>query len=264
MRHIRGPGLLFGCAGLCLLLGAWHLSTAGTGLAASGQAPTAPGALVEAPNPPAGGWTYLVIEDFEGAFSGATWTLSGDPAWGRESYKPHTGSWSGYCAGSGDHAVDPPGPYPNGMRTSMVYGPFDLSNAWDAELLFYHWNKLDSVQDRLVWGASRSGLVFWGRAASGDSEGWQHVNFDLTDAPVLGDLRGEPEVWIGFFFRSDDSLTDEGAYLDDITLGVLEAPGGLKRAYLPLVVAGHQLHGRLVGVDATPRRTCREESASTR
>ena len=34
----------------------------------------------------------------------------------------------------------------------------------------------------------------------------------------LGDLRGQSSVWIGFYFHSDFIITDEGTFLDDITI----------------------------------------------
>jgi len=45
------------------------------------------------------------------------------------------------------------------------------------------------------------------------------VNFDLTNVYELGNLTGQPEVWIAFVFTSDSFVTyPEGAYVDDIVL----------------------------------------------
>jgi len=96
--------------------------------------------------PVAGVWMNIMSEDFEGSFPGTTWVRYGDPVWGKKSYKPHSGSWSGYCAGEGVGAVDPPGPYPHNMTAWMIYGPFDLSEASKAEVLFYRWNKLEGTK----------------------------------------------------------------------------------------------------------------------
>jgi len=182
--------------------------------------PKAPGeiALPEA----AAGWTNIMTEGFEGAFPGSTWTLYGDPTWDDTSYRAHSGSWSGYCADGGSNRVNPPGPYPNNMNAWMVYGPFSLSDATDAELLFYHWTKTELTYDYLFFGASINGSDFYGTRKSGDwvssCGGWCEENFDLTNVYTLGDLRGKPQVWIGFKFGSDSSVTYEGTYLDDITL----------------------------------------------
>jgi hypothetical protein len=54
---------------------------------------------------------------------------------------------------------------------------------------------------------------------SGNSNGWQHRSFDLTDVPTLGDLTGQSQVWVAFIFRSDsDTNVFQGAFLDDIAL----------------------------------------------
>jgi hypothetical protein len=166
----------------------------------------------------ASGWSEIMTEDFEGAFPGTKWTLYGDPTWGKESYRPHIGTWSGYCAGGGTQAVDPPGPYPPDMSGWMIYGPFDLTEASDAELLFNAWYRSTSGNDKLFSSASTDGSNFYGISRWGNSGGWKSVNFDLTDVHVLGDLTGQSAVWIAFRFSSDGSGTDEGAYVDDITL----------------------------------------------
>jgi hypothetical protein len=204
------------------------------------QDPNAPGTIhrdAESSAGPANGWTNILTENFEGDFPGATWALLGDPTWGKESHRAHNGSSSAYCAAGGASAVAAPGPYPNDMDAWMIYGPFDLSDASDAELLFYRWNKSEPENDGLIWGASTNGSNYYGRGARGDSGGWQSVIFDLKDVYTLGDVTGEPEVWIGFYFESDESTTDEGAYVDDIVLRkVVDAPAEEAYVYLPLVV----------------------------
>jgi len=166
-------------------------------------------------------WTTLMHEDFEGSFPGGTWSLSGDPTWGKETYRSASGGASGYCAGGGSHAVDPPGPYLNDMDSRMAYGPFDLSNATDAELLFYHWTQTEYDYDYFWVVASIDGKNWWGAAWTGDwaSEcGWCQDSLDLTDVYHLGNLAGQPQVWIAFAFESDSSGVYEGTYVDDVTL----------------------------------------------
>lgn len=177
--------------------------------------------------PPVGaqGWMSLMTEGFEGAFPGTGWTLYGDPTWGRESYRRHNGSWSGYCAGGGTNAVNPPGPYPDDMNAWMVYGPFDLSSATDAEVLFYHWTETQEDYDGFGVVASTDFEDWWGYRWSGDlageCSGWCEYNFDLTNVGDLGNLCGQPEVWVAFSFKSDSSVTYEGTYVDDVVLQAL-------------------------------------------
>ena len=163
------------------------------------------------------GWTTIMTEDFEGAFPGSKWTLYGDPTWDDDDYKPHTGGWSGWCAGS---AYDPEFYYyPNNMNAWMVYGPFDLSDATDAELNFYDWLKTEANYDYFKYLASiDGGTWYYGWQVSGNSGGWEYRSFDLTNVPTLGNLCGQPEVWIAFLFTSDGSITDQGVFIDDVEL----------------------------------------------
>ena len=174
-----------------------------------------------------GDWINIMTEDFEGTFPGSWLVLDGingygEYYWGKRNCRPHSGSYSGWAVGGG---ADGSGLscgtyYPEYTKPWMVYGPFDLSDATDAELLFWYWLYSESnYYDYLFWGASIDGSSFYGNIVSGDSGGWNHVNFDLTDVYILGDLRGQPQVWIGFTFYSDETITYlEGAYLDDIVL----------------------------------------------
>jgi predicted secreted protein len=170
------------------------------------------------------GWTNIMTEDFEGEFPGATWTLNGNPTWDDTSYRAHSGNWSGYCAKGGSNGVNPPGPYVNNMGAWMIYGPFDLSNATDAELLFYHWTKIEGEGYDKFWVVAWDGIdeYWWGHWWSGDwatqCGGWCEYNFDLTNVGGLGNLCGQPEVWVAFVFESDWSVTYEGTYVDDIVL----------------------------------------------
>lgn len=109
--------------------------------------------------------------------------------------------------------------YPNYAYSVLVYGPFSLSDAIDADLLFYRWSKTELDYDELFWGASLDGNSYYGSAVSGDWSAWKSQEFDLTNVYTLGNLCGQPAVWIGFFFVSDVSITyPEGVYLDSIVL----------------------------------------------
>ena len=158
----------------------------------------------------------------------------GDPTWSAERGKSRHGTWSAYSAGGGDQSVEPPGPYPDRMQAWMIFGPFDLSQATAAELEFYYWTQLGPRQDRLFWGVS-SGDIYCGESYGGDSGGWRHAKLDLSKA--YGGFLGQPQVWIGFEFRSDESAAGEGAYIDHVTLRVRnEAPALPVQVYVPLTV----------------------------
>ncbi len=172
------------------------------------------------------GWTDIMTEDFEGSFPGS-WSVfdnisgSGEYLWGKRDCRPHSGSYSGWAVGGGPDgaSLSCGANYPLNTKPWMIYGPFDLSSASDAELIFWYWHFTETVYDKLFWGASINGTNFYGVSSSGDSGGWNERNFDLTNVYYLGDLTGRPQVWIAFVFTSDLNLTyPEGVYLDDIVL----------------------------------------------
>lgn len=157
---------------------------------------------------PEDGWVNIKTEDFEGVFPNE-WALYGDPTWDDESYRPHNGSWSGYCVGS---SVSPPGPYPPDADAWMVYGPFSLVGATQAEFSFYRWVVTEEDYDFLYWGWSTDGLNFLGYSVSGSHGSWTAQTCDIDTACA------EDSVWIAFYFHSDESSQYEGAYIDDIVL----------------------------------------------
>lgn len=172
------------------------------------------------------GWQNIMTEDFEGAFPTGLWAafdndgaINGEYYWDDDDYKPHWGSWSAWCANGGADGLDPEFYYyPNDMKSWMVYGPFDLSDATDAELNFYYWLDTEYDYDYLEWMASIDGQNFYGQGYSGSSGGWVSESFDLTDVYILGNLCGQSQVWIALIFESDEFNTGEGAFIDDVVL----------------------------------------------
>jgi len=169
------------------------------------------------------GWQNIMTDDFEGAFPGH-WDLwvypdATDAYWGQDNYRAHSGSNSVFCAKGGTAGVKPPANYPNNMEAWLIYGPFDLSDATYVELTFYYWLKSEDGYDYLDWMASTDDITYYyGGWDTGNSGGWVKGGFNLRDVDTLGDLCGEPEVWIAFIFESDGTATDEGAFIDDVVL----------------------------------------------
>lgn len=172
------------------------------------------------------GWTTIMQEGFEGAFPNGSWraydqdgATNGEYYWDDDDYIAYNGYWSAWAANGGANGLDPYYYYyPNNMKSWMIYGPFDLSNASDAEMLFYYWNQSEINYDWFSWYASPNGTNFYGYRVSGDSGGWKSVNFDLTSVPGYGSLLGDSSVWIAFSFNSDYSIVDDGPFVDNITL----------------------------------------------
>ena len=147
--------------------------------------------------------------------------------WGQTSHRASAGTYSAYCAGS---EVAAPGEYPVDMNAWMRTGPVDLSTYDAATLKFDLWLNSEVGFDTVWAGVSTDGENFQALGWDGDYD-WVEVGLNLADFGGDGtlDLTGEPEVWIAFFFTSDDSVSYEGAYIDNvrITAGEEEPPPAL-------------------------------------
>ena len=188
------------------------------------------------------GWTVILEEDFEGELSGE-WALSDeDPAegsyiLGQRSCRAYDGSQSGWFVGGGaGAALGCKSAYPRRVASWMVYGPFDLSGASDAELAFQLWLNSEPEYDGFFGGASIDGVEYHGYMVTGNSSGWMPYRLNLRAVPELGDISDNEEVWIALLFVSDGVvMTQEGAYIDDIVLRkFVGAPADLPEEVAPV------------------------------
>jgi immune inhibitor A len=174
-----------------------------------------------------GGWTTIMSEDFEGSFP-AGWsvfdndgTTNGEYYWGKRSCRSHAGSYSGWGVGGGANggSLSCGSNYPNNADSWMVYGPFSLADASAADLSFKQWVNVEAGYDKVCRYASSDGSSFYGNCTSADTLGWDDRVLDLTNVYILGDLTGQPNVWIALRFSSDGTFNEpEGGYVDDILL----------------------------------------------
>jgi hypothetical protein len=166
-------------------------------------------------------WTTVVRQDFEGAFPGE-WTLFDESnagyKWGKRTCKAAAGMYAGWAVGGGrwGDSLGCGNHYADNVETWMIYGPFSLADASAAEVQLDLWCNTESRADVLFLGASVGG-GFGGMVWSGNSHGWVHDAFDLSDVYQLGNLVGQPEVWVAVVFASNGSTNlAEGAYVDNI------------------------------------------------
>ena len=160
----------------------------------------------------------LVAEGFEGEFPGA-WSVgdanpNGVPAYWDDvngdtfgTPFPHSGDWSGYCAGIG-YAGDDLSPSYQSYMAAYMRRSVNLAGVTGATLSF--WFNIPSIETCCdVCRVSVDSIVVWTR--SQPTPGWQQAIIDLT--PYAGTSRT-----ISFEFFSDDSIEGEGWYLDDILI----------------------------------------------
>ncbi|HAW50351.1 TPA: hypothetical protein DCX16_05335 [bacterium] len=146
--------------------------------------------------------------------------------------RSYQGQRSAWCVGGGrDGEKLNPGVdnYPNNARSWMVYGPFSLSNAVDAKASFHYWLRSEydpqaGRYDRFYWAASTDGRNFYGQGIAGNTDGWRYREFDLTNVVTPGDTVGNSSVWIAFIFISNDSVTFDGVFVDNVK--IIASPAG--------------------------------------
>jgi len=178
------------------------------------------------------GWQTIKSETFEGAFPN-NWNVyvkSGgyaDAYWGTTTYKKYQGISSCYCANDGSAGTS--GglfEYVDNMYAWMKFGPFNLSDAADAEAIFYHWTRTVAGNDRFYYGASINDTEYYVWHFTGDhtgdtgnENGWLSTNFDFKNVYLLGDLTGESQVWFAFAFLTDGGGNSEtGTFIDNVTI----------------------------------------------
>jgi hypothetical protein len=172
-------------------------------------------------------WTTIFSDGFEGDFPGNWITYDEDGIstsechWGKRNCRPYFDDFSAWAVGGGadgsnlncgDH-------YPNDANSWMIYGPFSLEGATYAEFSFNYWLNSELDYDYFSVLASINGSNFFGIQISGQEAEWRDHVFDLTNVYSIGDLTGQPQVWIGFLFTSDNTTTCEaGVYVDDVVI----------------------------------------------
>ena len=189
--------------------------------------------------PPPSGWTTILSEDFEGAFPGSWQVFDNDGAtngeyhWAKRNCRPYAGSYSGWGVGGGADgtSLSCGSNYPDDAGSWMVYGPFSLADATDGDLSFKLWSNTESSYDFVCRFASIDESNFYGSCTSGNSSGWIDRVLDLKDVYTLGNLMGQPNVWVALYFSSDSSTTrSEGGYVDNIVLRKYVSAGGASPA----------------------------------
>jgi hypothetical protein len=172
------------------------------------------------------GWTTILSDNLEGAFPGI-WTLAGNNGytWGKRNCQANAGSNSGWGIGGGLNGASKNcgANYPHSADSWMIYGPFSLAGATAADFKYKLWLNTESGYDFVCRLASTDGnnlTSYGGTCTSGTTNGaWTDKTLDLANIYSLGNLLGQPNVWVALVFYSDSSVTfPEGGHVDDIVL----------------------------------------------
>lgn len=153
----------------------------------------------------AGATEYPFFDSFEGGLS--RWTTDG--AWGTTTAH----YWS-----PAQSATDSPyQTYSNSSDSSLTLAsPLDLTGASHPTLAFWHRYEIEAGYDGGSVEISADGGTTWTPVLpsySGEQASWLREQVDLTD------YAGEPDVRIRFRLVSDESVTRDGWYVDDVVIG---------------------------------------------
>ncbi len=174
---------------------------------------------------------------------------------GARDCQPFTGSYSAWAAGGGaDGEMLACGSlYPDNIATTMIYGPFSLSDAQMAQMRFKLRYDQVSAGDDFCWYAS-DGTVAGGLCLNAQPSGWTTLNLDLGDldpgAPGVSVL-GKPQVWVAFQFTSDGAgHASPGPFVDDVVIRkCLDTPCSPLSALPQRRGNGRALHEAIPGDD---------------
>lgn len=187
-----------------------------------------PASLSAAPRAKAtlAGWEAIFGEDWEGGFDGDIWLTydrngaqDGEYKWGVREVENTLGggTQSAWSIGGGQDGqnldVESDG-YPGGVDSWLIAGPFDLTDAYDAELSFNYWFEADAGDVFAVL-VSLDGITWDGKQTDDGGAGqWLGRNYSL-DTYV-----GQPTVYLAFHFASDENGDKNklAAFVDDIVI----------------------------------------------
>ena len=152
----------------------------------------------------------LFQDGFETGLS--NWVQGGTPqTWQRTTNNPHSGSYS---------LTDSPGSYGNNINTWIrTASPINLSGAYDSvKLIFWTRYLIESGYDYAYAEVSVNGTTWTSLASfTGSQTTWKKIILDLT--PYKGS-----QVYIRFRLWSDTYITDDGIYIDDVSVVARKTP----------------------------------------
>ncbi|OGO31383.1 MAG: hypothetical protein A2136_03005 [Chloroflexi bacterium RBG_16_54_11] len=163
----------------------------------------------------------IMNETFEASWPTSLWNVVDlsndgyDRKWDDDNYRPHSGNLAAWPARGGVNGRDPiatNNDYFNNMNTRMIYGPFDLSDAFQADISFWMWRQMESCCDYLVLEVSGDNGTFQEVGRWTGNAGWEQQSISLNA------YIGDSTVWVAWRFYSDRRNVFDGPWVDDIML----------------------------------------------
>ncbi len=209
-------------------------------------------AVILIPATALGTWNIILNEYFESPavnWPWGNWSIRNvNPSWGIQStyYNSGFGNQAVWILGSPfQNGLDPQyDQYPSNYLSWMYWGPFSLTDAEDARVLFHLLNRSESYHDSVWWGATSTDPTvvdsyFVGGSHWGVLNSFEPEYYSLSELDSMGEtisLCGRPQVWIGWMFSSDGNpITAMGAIVDDVILAWDDGMFDLRAMFMEFV-----------------------------
>jgi len=179
-------------------------------------------------------WTSVISDTFESGIGGTVTdldgpTTNGEYFWATTTFTVSEGTNSAWATGGGaDGSALTVGTdnYPPNAMSALTYGPVDLSSYAIVRLSYDYWVNTASSDDQLLVQASTDGTAFTSLMShDGSMSSFQSNNISLNT------YNGSNQVWIRFYFTSNGSDEDLGAFIDNMLLEAADT----QEIYMPLV-----------------------------
>ena len=160
------------------------------------------------------GQTTVFSDSFTGSFPGS-WSVGNDGGitgtmWGNNSYKSSGDGWSAFCADNGNNSANT---YPNSLKTYMERRNVSLVGYTSATLSFKYYGKIESNFDFFTVNIkSQNGSWTEAFKTSGSFSSW------TTKTINLNSFCGQSGLTVQFRFDSDGRTTDQGIWIDEVSL----------------------------------------------
>jgi len=178
-------------------------------------------------------WTNIISDTFESGINGTASDLdggtNGEYYWAASSYTASAGMNSAWATGGGANGsglTAGTDNYPSNAESALTYGPVDLSSYSIAQLSYDYWTETEAATDLLQVRVSTDDTTYSLLASyDGSSSGWQSKSINMNS------YAGEAQLWIRFYFTSNGSAEDVGAFIDNVLLTAADT----QLVYLPLI-----------------------------
>ena len=155
------------------------------------------------------------FEDGMGSWTTGDWNSnSGKDYWGKSSERDYYGRYSAWVADNGYSwyglAYGPNSwwnKYDNDMKAYM-HRPVDLDEYDSVTLYYRYWMNSEEDFDKFYVLYYEGSTWYITKRRNGDSLGWTQLSVNIPTTATH----------VGFYFKSDDSVTREGVYIDDVKL----------------------------------------------